>query len=339
MRYPKELNKNMNIGVTATSMGVTDPIRIKRLDRAYKYLCDLGYKIIETDNARKTEGIVSSSGKIRAQEFIELWTNNKISMISQVAGGEFLVEMLPYLDKEKLDLSKIKWVTGYSDSSLLNFYLTTKYDIATVTCDNIQSFGLDKVDDSMTKQLEILNQKESIQKSFKYYEEKSGHNDEDVMKPLNLTEKVEYKSLYEDKKVEIKGRLIGGCIDVLTQVLGTNYDNTLSFIKKYEKDGILWYLENCELSVAELYRRLFQMKQAGWFKSTTGFIIGRTASKEDYFDLTYVDVLHRVFDDLKVDVIYDVDFGHIAPQWTMINGSLSTFTYENKKGKIKQELV
>ena len=38
--------------------------------------------------------------------------------------------------------------------------------------------------------------------------------------------------------------------------------DTVSFCNQFE-EGILWYLENCELTVPALYRTLFQMKQAG----------------------------------------------------------------------------
>ena len=58
--------------------------------------------------------------------------------------------------------------------------------------------------------------------------------------------------------------------------------------------------------------------------------------KEDMKDFTYLDVLHKIFDDMNVPVIYDIDFGHLAPQWTIINGSYAEFEYENGKGKIKQ---
>jgi muramoyltetrapeptide carboxypeptidase LdcA involved in peptidoglycan recycling len=102
---------------------------------------------------------------------------------------------------------------------------------------------------------------------------------------------------------------------------------------------MLWYLENCENTVLELYRRLLQMKNAGWFKNANGILIGRTFSKESISDFTYEDALHKTFDDLNIPVIYDVDFGHVPPQLTLINGSFAKFEYESGKGKIKQELV
>ena len=126
IKYPKNLETNGTIGVTATSAGVTEEDDIKRLEYAYQNLKELGFNIIETSNGRKNKQFVSSSGKERADEFLELWQNKQVNLIAQVRGGEFLMEMLPYLSSESILNHEPKYILGYSDSSLLNFYLTTK---------------------------------------------------------------------------------------------------------------------------------------------------------------------------------------------------------------------
>ena len=78
------------------------------------------------------------------------------------------------------------------------------------------------------------------------------------------------------------------------------------------------------------------MKMAGWFENAKGFIFGRTNSRADIGDFTYEDALHDILDDLKVPVIYDVDFGHVAPQWTIINGAFAEFEYSDGEGKLNQ---
>lgn len=98
---------------------------------------------------------------------------------------------------------------------------------------------------------------------------------------------------------------------------------------------MVWFLENCEMPITDLYRSLWQMKNAGWFENTKAFLIGRTRANSPIGEFTYEDVLHSVFDDMSVKVIYDVDFGHVAPQWTMINGSLAKFYFKDGKGKME----
>ena len=127
-------------------------------------------------------------------------------------------------------------------------------------------------------------------------------------------------------------------MDVIKLLIGTPYDNTRKFCESFQ-EGMLWYLENCEMSVADVKRTLWQMRESGWFDNANGFLIGRTASNASMADFTYEDALMDVLGELKVPVVYDVDIGHVAPQWTMINGACAEFTYENGKGRIAQKIV
>lgn len=197
---------------------------------------------------------------------------------------------------------------------------------------------MNELDKSLLNQINILeNCNKSVQENFDLYEKEKYPRDERIYTPFNLTDKVEYKHLYGKDSDLIEGRLLGGCIDTIIQLLGTPYDNTTKFCNQFD-EGIIWYLENCELTVPALYRALWQMKQSGWFKNAKGFIIGRTRSDQAVEDFEYLDALHKAFDDIHVPVIYDVDIGHVAPQWTMINGAYAKFEYNLGKGKITQEM-
>ncbi len=334
IKYPSPIKEGDTLGVTATSSGVTLKKDIKKLNKAYENLENLGFKIKETKNVRSNKQFVSSNGKIRAQEFLKLWQDDSVALIAQARGGEFLMEMLPYLDKNILKNSKPKWITGYSDSSLLNFYLTTNFNIATMTSVNIFKFGMKKLDESLLRHLEVLETKSDIvQENFKLYEEERLKRFDSS---FNLTKKVSYKNLYNDKEVTIEGRIIGGCIEALATIIGTEYDNTTKFINQFS-EGMLWYLEDFMANPLDLYRILWQMKKSGWFQNANGFLIGRTRAIKRIEDFTYLDSLHKIFDDLNVPVIYDVDIGHLMPIFSIINGSFGTFIYKNHKGTLKME--
>ena len=128
---------------------------------------------------------------------MKLWNDENVSLILAVSGGEFLMDMLPYLDIEAIKKSNPKWVQGYSDISLLNFYLTTNFNIATSTSVNAKSFGMNPWHKSLCDNIEILKGNEVIQESFDMYqgewaEDIPGYEDAG----FNLTTKVEYKNLY-----------------------------------------------------------------------------------------------------------------------------------------------
>ena len=340
MIYPAYLKKGDTIGVTATSSGFSEKIDIQKLENAKKNLNDIGFHIFETENVRKNFKLVSSSAEERAKEFYELYCNPEIKHIIAASGGEFLMEILPWLEKYHLEDKKAKWVQGFSDTSLLLFYLTTKYQIATVHSTNLGGYGRREIHPTFLKTLEMIsNEEEKVQESYRMYESTpiNWQEGKELELPL-LDSEVEYKNLYGENDVVMHGRLLGGCMDVLKTIIGTPYDNTKKYCEQYE-EGILWYLENCEMNVCDLYRTLWQMKEAGWFQNAKGFLIGRTMSKKTVHDFSYEDALHSAFDSLHIPVIYDIDVGHTQLQWTMINGSLADFKYERGKGTIKMRFI
>ena len=340
--YPEKLNRDKIIGITAPS----DTANLDTIDYSKKNIEDMGYTVIETDNVRKSEGLVSSSGKTRADEFVSLWKSENVGHIISARGGEFLIEMIPFLDKYE-DIIKgcnPKWVKGYSDTSLLLYYLTTKYNIATVHAENLGGYSVNKdnIDTNIKDVVKLLENCDKeykfIQNSFEKYQLERYENEEDErIKGYNLTEDVKYKSLHGLENVSFSGRMLGGCVDVITQLIGTKYDKTSEYIDSCE-EGAIWYIDNCELTPQELYRRLWLMKEVGWFKNVNGFLIGRTFMKDgEYF--TFKEAIERALSDLDVPVIYDVDIGHVPPQFVIINGSYATFEYNNGKGKLIQKLI
>lgn len=340
MVYPEKVKINDFIGVTATSGGLDDTASLNKLVSAINNFERMGYKIIETDNVRKCEKLVSSNAKIRAEEFLSLWENENVKYIITARGGEFLMEMLPFIEGEAIKNAKAKWVQGFSDTSLLLFYLTTNFNIATLHANNFSAYGMSNLDTSLLKTLEFASKtSDNInQENFEKYEAYSINREfGKELEPFNMTEEVVYKSLYGDNEVEFEGRLIGGCIDVLKLLAGTSFDNTKDFCSQF-REGMVWYLENCEMAITDLYRALWQMKNAGWFKNAKAFLIGRTRANKSVGDFTYEDVLHNIFDDMNVNVIYDVDFGHVQPQWTIVNGAFAQFKYTNGKGKLLTKL-
>jgi len=81
------------------------------------------------------------------------------------------------------------------------------------------------------------------------------------------------------------------------------------------------------------------MKSVGWFENINGILIGRTRGGKAFgdFDLKYA--LEKSLNSLNIPVIYDADIGHVAPQFTLVNGSMSNVEYNEGKFKIIQEFI
>ena len=336
MIYPEFIRERDTIGVSAPSAGLTKPLRINTLNNAVKKFEEKGYKILLTPNVRKNEDGVSSSATIRSLELASLYQNKDVKAIICATGGEFLVEMLSCFDFSVVQ-KNIKWLQGYSDPTGLLFTITTNLDIATIYGSNFAGFGMDTWHESLENNLYVLEGKLMMQKSFARYES---------MRVDMITGREEYyldtpvywKILNQEKEVSFKGRIIGGCIDIITELFGTRFDKTKEFIEKYKGDGIIWYFDNCELSMEDMVRTLWKFKDNGWFQYTTGIIFGRSATRYSNMGITLEDALNRVLGDLDLPIILDTDIGHVPPRMTIINGAYTMVYCKDGKGTLEFQL-
>ena len=332
MIYPEFLKEHDTIGVTAPSDGVTDEVKLKRLDNAIKNFEDRSFIIKETPNVRCSVKGRSSSSKERAEELESLYKDDNVKTIITSGGGDFLLEMLSELDFNVIK-DNPKWLQGYSDPTGLLFTITTNLDIATVYSDNFKTFGMEPWHKSLENNLEILKGNIIEQTSFSKYEE-----DKKLitgLEPFNLTKKVYWKNLNNEEVINIKGRIIGGCLDLITELFGTRFDNTKAFLEKYKDDGIIWYFDVCELSSESLIRTLWKLKDNGYFKYTKGILFSRVYACNSYYDITYEEAIYESLKVLNIPIIINADIGHVSPRMTIINGAIATITSSKGKGKIK----
>jgi muramoyltetrapeptide carboxypeptidase LdcA involved in peptidoglycan recycling len=85
-------------------------------------------------------------------------------------------------------------------------------------------------------------------------------------------------------------------------------------------------------------RWIQNLRQAGWFDSVNGILIGRSCGPDatDPNALSYVEALRWGLDGIHVPVIYDVDIGHSPPQMTVINGAHGELVFESGRGRLTQ---
>lgn len=335
MIYPEYIKENDTIGICAPSAGITDELKLKRLDNAIKNLKENNFNIVETNSVRKCVNGISNTSVVRAKELEELYLNKDVKSIICATGGDFLIEMLDYINYDIIK-NNIKWLQGYSDPTGLLFTITTNFDIATIYGYNVCTYGMENYHESVTNSIKLLEGKINIQEKLKYYENIRRDYITGLEEFYN-DEKVVWKSL-DNKDILIKGRIIGGCLDVILNLIGTKFDNTLNFIEKYKDDGIVWYFDCCELTLDSIRRSMWQLKNMGWFKYTKGIVFGRCLTETSYYDFTIKDVLNTSLSDLNIPVLYDFDIGHKQPALTIINGSLVTIKYDKNNSFIKQEL-
>jgi Uncharacterized proteins, homologs of microcin C7 resistance protein MccF len=337
MIYPENLQKGCSIGVTATSAGFNTEVDFIRLESGMKHFEEAGYPVIVTDNVRKCCKGRSSDGPIRARELMQLFSNPEVKAIFAASGGDYLVEMLSYLDFEVLR-SNPKWIQGFSDTTGILFTITTNIEIATLYGNNFGAFGMKNWHSSLSDNLKLLEGYDMIQESFPKFQDGfkariTGYEE------FELEKAVEWINLYPSgwdlsKELVIKGRALGGCLDVILNLVGTRFDKTNEFIHNYRDDKILWFFESFDLSSEALTRGLWQLKEAGWFDYASGFLFGRPAMFRTDTDTTYMEAVLSVLGEFNLPIILEADIGHKPPQFSMINGAIAKVRSFQGKGNI-----
>lgn len=336
MQYPKFIEKNNYIGVPTPSEGSKNEKKKAKYQNAKKYWEKLGYKPILSKNLYKNIRGRSAPKESRAKEINEMFQDEKIEAMICAAGGDFLVEILPYINFEIL-VNNPKWVAGFSDSTGLLYPITSKYDIATIYGNNFSSFGAEKLYKNHKDFQELLEGQKLTLESYDLYEEK-WKEEITGLEGYNLTEKVYWKTL-DEKEVDIEGRLLGGNLEVISILSGTKYDGTKEFNEKYKNDGIIWFFDNFALSMEEVINTLWKFKELDYFKYTKGIIFGRFGMERSYNDYNVKECLEdSVLNELKIPVIYDSDISHKAPCMPIINGSIAHIKCQNGKATIKYKL-
>ncbi len=339
MIYPHFLSAGSTIGICAPSAGVGH--KIDDFENSLKVLRQQGWKVWETEHVR-VDDLRGGSAVERARELMSLMSLDAVDAVMCASGGDFLSEILPYLDWQLL-AENPKWVMGASDPTGILYPLTTLCDIATLYGSNGGSFdatvpaasGEAVLPDYLCRTLGILKGELPVWKNYEKHLGADIFQMEDG--PLVYNKPTVYQSTVSS--LNTKGRCIGGCIDVLKDLIGTRFDATGDFIRRYESDGFIWYFDNFNLSSAVLYRTLLQMRYAGWIspETTRAVLIGRTLFENIECDLSYDDAFRMAFPDIPV--IWEMDIGHTVPHFAMINGAMLNLDWDGQTAAISFDLT
>lgn len=340
MNYPKFLPANGTIGFVAPSFGCNIEPYQSAFRNALRKLEQSGYQIKLGPNVYKGDGIgISTNPKDCAGELTEAYEDAVSDCLISCGGGELMCEVLDHLDLERIKHAEPKWYMGYSDNTNFVFLQATVNDTAAVYGPCAPAFGMEPWHESLEDALAVLSGRKRILHGYTLYEKESLKDEEHPLLPYNVTEAV-VRKVFPNRDTKIEGRLIGGCMDCLVTLLGTGYDKVKEFAQNYKEDGILWFLEACDLNPMSMRRAMWQMKAAGWFEYVKGFLIGRPYHHgETEFGLDQYHAILDIVEDLQVPVLMDLDIGHIPPMMPLVVGSYTRVTTKGNEIELEMEFI
>lgn len=341
MRFPKYLPEHGTIGFVAPSFGCNiEPYRTA-FGNAQKKLKELGHGLELGPNCYAGNGIgISNTPKACGEELTDYYCSDKNDVLISCGGGELMCETLEYVDFARIRAAEPKWYMGFSDNTNMTFLLATLCDTAAIYGPCASAFGMEPWHESIWDAYELLRGKKETVHGYDLWEKESLKTEELPLVPYNVTEQRELRVFSpEGKKTAVfEGRLIGGCMDCLVNLLGTKYDKVTEFVENYKKDGVIWFLESCDLNVMAIRRAIWQMKNAGWFSYVKGFLIGRPlVFGQEMMGLNQYHAVYDLLEELEVPVIMDIDIGHLAPMMPLVCGSYATVQVNGNDIAIKME--
>ena len=334
MRYPAFIRENDCIGFPAPSFGCNiEPYR-SSFDHAQTLFQAMGFRTLCGPNAYAGDGIgISSSPESCGKELTEL-----------------MCEILEHVDFDQIAKAPPKWFMGYSDNTNFTFLLTTLCDTASVYGPCAASFGMSPWHPAIEDAFRLLRGEKLESEGYPLYEISAEKDEANPLAPYHCTEERKIVAfdpaegfLSSDNPLSLafSGRLLGGCLDILATLCGTEYDRVAAFTEHYREDGFLWFLEACDLNVFSIRRALWQLKKAGWFRYVKGFLIGRPlAGREPLMGLEHLRAVTEPLASCGVPILLDVDLGHLPPMIPMISGSLASVSYTppEDRFRIRMEL-
>lgn len=346
MKYPKSLRKGGSIGFPAPSFGCATEPYYSAFQNGLKKWQELGYKTNPGVNAYASCGMgISNTPQKCGTELTEMYLAGENDVLISCGGGELMCEILDYVDFESIKEADGKWFVGYSDNTNMTYLLATICDTASIYGPCAASYGMEPWHESLQDVHELLQGTRHIVKGYDKWEKESLKNEENPLVPYNVTEPKELKVFYKNhfcestEHISMSGRILGGCMDCLINLIGTNYDKTTEFIEKYKEDGILWFIEACELNVFSMRRAMWQMEHAGWFQYVKGFVFGRPGNGESIMGLNAYDAVLTVAGKYNVPVIMDADVGHLPPMMPLVIGSLAEVAVSGNDMEVNMKFV
>ena len=336
IKRPEYIKSGDTIGVTAPSFGpATEPYSLM-YGIAKENIESRGYKIVAGETTFKCDGLgISTDPEVTGKELMDFYKREDIDAIISAGGGELMCETISNMDFEELRQYKPKWFVGYSDNTNFIFPLVTITGVQGIYGPCINGYAK-KWEETEYDCFALL---EGTKSSFDGYdrfvdpnleeEAPEVYTDEYLRAPYAVNadrELVIYKSAdgvlrRKDDPVEMKGMLLGGCLDILVNICGTRFDRMKDFIK--ENGEIIWAFEACDLTPMSIRRSLWNLREAGWLDSAAGFIIGRprTPWRQNMMGVDQYNAVTDILAPLGKDIIMDAEIGHIDPMLPVVMGA------------------
>ncbi|NJQ17098.1 S66 family peptidase [Streptomyces bohaiensis] len=339
VHYPRPLRPGDRVGVTSPSSGIGDELRA-RFDVAVSDVRARGYEVV-VGHCMDGAGHASAPAVDRAAELVSMMTDPGISAVIPPWGGETAIDLLPLLDWDRLRDADPTWLVGYSDLSTVMTPLTLLTGTATVHGNNLMDTPY-RPPEGLLSWLDVVAAPQGRPFTQRPPERHRATGRDDYrtqpeVRAYTLDTVGRWTRLDAEEDVEVEGRLIGGCIETLSNLAGTAYLDVTAFARAQAPDGVLAYVEAAGDDAFAICRNLHGMRLAGFFDAANAVLVGRT-SAPDAPSLTQRQAVLDALGPLGVPIIADVECGHVPPYLPLVNGARGRVVHTPTRSELTQTL-
>lgn len=341
IRFPAPLLRGDLIAVTSPSAGVP-PSLARRLEFAVETLRRRGFRV-EVGACMDGRGPVSAPAAERAAELGRYLTDPRVRAVIPPWGGDLAIDLLDLLDWEAIGDADPTWFIGSSDISTLLTPMTLMTGVATVHGINLLDTPYRPPEGLLgwLDVAELASGSRFTQASPGRYRA-HGYDDFETtpdVTTMTLDTPGTWVRLGQGAaEIDVEGRLLGGCIDTLGNVVGTRYLDVGAFARAHAPEGLIVYLEAADEPATTVGARLHGMRLAGLFDHANAVLVGRTRAPEAE-GWTQRQAVVDALGGLGIPIIGDVECGHVQPYLPLVNGALGHVVWSGFEATLTQTLA
>lgn len=318
MKKPKHLERGDKVAIVSLSRGMLGEenfihkyfLAKERLEKDY------GLVVVAMSNALKGIDYLYCHPEARAQDLMDAFADNEIKAVFNAIGGDDTIRLLPYIDFDILR-NHPKIFTGFSDTTTNHFMmykagLVSYYGLSVMNnwaeYGQINEYTRETIEKTLFHPVDTMN---ILSSEFCSYDEDKIWWDENHMH--------EYTPRYANTgyallqgKGKVVGDLLGGCIDVFTELLGTSLWPSL---KEWENKILLIETSESNMSEEVLSWFLRNLHAQGILHVINGIVVGKPPfrDKEESYKDVYRQVVGFEAGLPDLPILYNVNVGHAYP--------------------------
>ena len=335
---PAPLRPGDRIGVTSPSSGVPQHLW-PRFEHAVQSLRDRGYDVVVGD-CMDGSGLTSAPKEQRAAELTAMLTDPSIRAVVPPWGGDTAIDLLDQLDWDALARGGAHLDRGLQRHHHLDAAVHAAARLGDAARGEPDGHAVrparrtPALDRPRRRDRPGHAARRSAATAPALYDDWVG---DPTLTTLELDGTGDWSLLEPaNAPIDVTGRLVGGCIEVLGPICST-YADVATFGREHADEGLVVYVEESDEDAITTCRMLHAMRYAGWFDHANAVLVGRTLAP-DADGMTQHDAVRDALGALDVPVVLDVECGHVAPFLPLVNGALARVVMDDERREVTQDL-